>query len=227
MATGSRYFSVHALSEAATEKIGASNRSRLAQVGLVFCLIMIAVWTAQGQVNSSVSLAAMFCVLGFTLLSGYSAGELGLSQPSSGIPRILLTGALLVLLIAAAGLTLTSFGPPHPVPWNRAWQYAIWALAQEFILQSFFYIRLESVFGSSRAIWASALLFSIAHIPSPVLTGLSFIGGILFCLLFRRYRNLYPVGLVHAAIGLTIAASLPDSLLHHMRVGIGFLQYHS
>jgi hypothetical protein len=43
--------------------------------------------------------------------------------------------------------------------------------------------------------------------------------------MFRRYRNIFPLGLVHAALGLTIAASLPDSLLHHMRVGLGYLLY--
>jgi len=43
--------------------------------------------------------------------------------------------------------------------------------------------------------------------------------------MFRRYRNIFPLGLVHAALGLTIAASLPDHWLHHMRVGIGYLRY--
>jgi len=68
-------------------------------------------------------------------------------------------------------------------------------------------------------------LFAAPHVPSPLLTGLSLIGGLLFCEMFRRYRNIFPLGLIHAAIGLTIAASLPDSLLHHMRVGLGYLLY--
>jgi hypothetical protein len=55
---------------------------------------------------------------------------------------------------------------------------------------------------------------------------LSFLGGLVFCELFRRYRNIYLLGIVHAALGLTVAARLPDNLLHHMRVGIGFLTYH-
>ncbi|PYV85471.1 MAG: CAAX protease family protein, partial [Acidobacteria bacterium] len=38
-----------------------------------------------------------------------------------------------------------------------------------------------------------------------------------------RWRNLYPIGIIHAALGLTIAFSFPDRWLHHMRVGIGFL----
>jgi len=30
---------------------------------------------------------------------------------------------------------------------------------------------------------------------------------------------------VHAMLGLTIALTVPESLLHHMRVGIGYLRY--
>jgi membrane protease YdiL (CAAX protease family) len=85
---------------------------------------------------------------------------------------------------------------------------------------------LESLLGSRRAVLAAAGLFAVAHIPSPLLTLLSLLGGILFCELFRRFRNLYPLGLIHGALGLTIAASLPDRWLHHMRVGLGFLRFH-
>lgn len=127
--------------------------------------------------------------------------------------------------IIVAGSVMRSLGPAQPVPWRRAWQYAIWAMQQEFILQSFFYLRLESLLGSRRALLGAACLFSAAHLPSPLLTLLSFIGGLLFCEMFRRYRNIFPLGLVHAVLGLTIAASLPDSMLHHMRVGLGYLLY--
>jgi hypothetical protein len=43
--------------------------------------------------------------------------------------------------------------------------------------------------------------------------------------MFRRYRNIYPLAIVHAMLGLTVAITTPDSLLHHMRVGIGYLRY--
>ena len=153
------------------------NLTDLQQVGAVFALIMIAIWTPQGRVNTIVSLLAAFCIVWFT------------------------------------------------VPWKRDWQYAIWSLQQEFILQSFFFVRLESALGGRHAAVRAALLFCIAHVPSPLLTVLGFIGGLIFCELFRRYRNLYPLGVVHAVLGLTIAATLPDSLLHHMRVGLGYLLY--
>ena len=98
------------------------------------------------------------------------------------------------------------------------------AALQEFILQSFMFVRLETFLGSRRALLYSSCLFAVAHIPSPALTFLSFLGALFFCEMFRRFRNIYPLGLVHAALGLTIAASLPDSLMHHMRVGLGFLR---
>lgn len=85
------------------------------------------------------------------------------------------------------------------------------------------FMRLESVLGSRRAVFWAASLYAVAHIPNPVLTSLSFFGGLLFCEFFRRWRNLFPLGIIHGALGITIAASLPDRWLHHMRVGIGYL----
>jgi hypothetical protein len=196
------------------------------EVGLVFALIMVAVWTPQGKINTISSLLAALCILWFTVGSRYSVRELGLNQPSSGVLVMLVSATVMVATIVLAGSLIHRLGPSQPVPWRRAWQYAIWALQQEFILQSFFYVRLESLLGGRRAGWGAAFLFCVAHLPSPVLTFLSFIGGVLFCEMFRRYRNIFPLGLIHGTLGLTIAASLPDSLLHHMRVGLGYVLYH-
>ncbi|HXW93581.1 MAG TPA: CPBP family intramembrane glutamic endopeptidase [Terriglobales bacterium] len=196
----------------------------LLQIGLVFGLILVAVWTPQGRLNSAVSLAAA----GFTVVLAFrthSLEELGLSRPLAGALVILAAGALLVLLIAAAGSLTRTLGRAQPIPLHRAWQYAIWALLQQFILQSFMYLRLESVVGSRRAVLVAALLFSVAHLPNPWLVALSLAGAFFFCEMFRRYRNIFPLGLVHAALGLTIAGSFPDHWLHHMRVGIGYLRY--
>jgi membrane protease YdiL (CAAX protease family) len=201
------------------------NLSDLQQVGMVFALIMIAEWTPQGRLNTIVSLLAAFCIVWCTVRSHYSVRELGLAQPRSGAFAILAVGALVVATIVVAGALMHNLGPAQLGPWKRAWQYAIWSLQQEFILQSFFFVRLESVLGGRRAAVRAALLFCIAHIPNPLLTVLSFIGALIFCELFRRYRNLYTLGVVHAVLGLTIAASLPDSLLHHMRVGLAYLLY--
>jgi membrane protease YdiL (CAAX protease family) len=96
---------------------------------------------------------------------------------------------------------------------------------QQFILQSFFYLRLEALLGSRKAVFAAALLFATVHIPSPILALGTLVGGLFFCEMFRRFRNIFPLGLVHSILGLTMAASFSDSLLHHMRVGFGYLRF--
>src|SRR5580658_570103 len=195
------------------------------QVGLVFALIMVAVWTPPGRVNAVSNLLAGLCILWFTVRSRYSVRQLGLARPGSGAVVTVMCGAFLMVAIVVIGSAIHNLGPAQRVPWERIWKYGLWALEQQFILQSFFYVRMESLLGSRRAVWGAALLFCLAHFPSPGLTLMSFIGGLLFCEMFRRYRNIFPLGLVHAALGLTIAASLPDRLLHHMRVGLGYLLY--
>jgi hypothetical protein len=171
-------------------------------------------------------LAAAASVMLFALFGRWTWREMGLARPLAGLGTILLAGAVLSGAMVAFGAALRSFGAGSPLPWTRSWQYAIWALVQEFILQSIIFLRMEALVGSRRAVVATASLYALAHLPSPVLTILSFFGGLLFSEFFRRWRNLYPLGLIHAALGLTIAASLPDRWLHHMRVGIGYLTLH-
>jgi hypothetical protein len=213
--------------EAVAEERNESSRARnLTEIGIVFGLILAAVWTPQGRLNSFFSTSAAACVLGFAIAGPWNARDMGLAAPHRGVSKILLIGAGLCGAIWLTGQGLRFAGAGNPLPWSRSWEYAIWALVQEFIVQSVFFVRLESMFGSRRAVYYSAGLYAAAHIPSPVLAPLSFIGGIVFCELFRRYRNLFPIGVIHAALGLTIAASLPDQWLHHMRVGIGYLALH-
>jgi hypothetical protein len=200
-----------------------SHRRDLFEIAAVFLLIMAAVWTPQGPLNSFFSLSSAACVLVIACAARWNSREMGLAQPLAGAGTILLSGAALCGGIWIAGYALRSIGPSYPVPWNRAWQYAIWALVQQFILQSIFLTRLETMMTSRGAVICAASLYAAAHVPSPLLTVLSFFGGVLFCELFRRWRNIFPLGIIHAALGLMIAANLPDKWLHHMRVGIGYL----
>ncbi|MGB0043089.1 MAG: CPBP family intramembrane glutamic endopeptidase, partial [Terriglobales bacterium] len=80
-------------------------------------------------------------------------------------------------------------------------------------------------YGGPAAVWIAATLFAAVHLPNPILTTATLIGALFFCEGFRRYRSVYPLAIVHAMLGLTIALTVPESLLHHMRVGIGYLRY--
>jgi membrane protease YdiL (CAAX protease family) len=98
---------------------------------------------------------------------------------------------------------------------------------QQFILQVYVLLRfLRLGMRRTPAVALAAVLFAIAHIPNPVLVSLTLVWGTISCLLFLRYRNLYALALAHGILGMCLAVTVPNHIHHHMRVGLGYLQYH-
>ena len=106
------------------------------------------------------------------------------------------------------------------------WAYALWTFVQQFLMQCFFLLRLLRVMpGPRSAALAAAGLFALAHLPNPILAPVTLVWGFAACLLFLRYRNLYPLAMAHAIFGITIAINIPGPVIHNMRVGLGYLTY--
>jgi hypothetical protein len=61
--------------------------------------------------------------------------------------------------------------------------------------------------------------------PNWLLMLITAAGGYGAICIYRRYRNLYSLGLAHATIGFLLFMVVPDSLIHHMRVGPGWLAW--
>jgi membrane protease YdiL (CAAX protease family) len=198
------------------------------QLITAYVLMERALWSSRLALQNKWVFVTAITVVAFVVVDRPSLQRLGLGLPSS-------LGASLVLAVSFATAVILVFavrGAGGQIPANPtwpslhlAWQYVVWALVQEFMLQSFFFTRCEELFGSPTAVWTTATLFAAAHLPSPILTTFTLVGGLFFCEMFRRYRSIYPIGIVHAVLGLTLAMTMPDSLLHHMRVGIGYLRY--
>lgn len=120
----------------------------------------------------------------------------------------------------------------HPLygPWPVAAHilaYTLWALMQQFILQVYVLLRLLRL-GLRRApaIALAAILFALAHIPNPVLVPVTLAWGAVSSMLYLRWRNLYPLAFVHGVLGMCLAVCIPNAVHHHMRVGLGYLEYH-
>jgi hypothetical protein len=97
---------------------------------------------------------------------------------------------------------------------------------QQFILQSYFLLRLLRLLpGKLAPVLVAAAIFALAHLPNPILTPITLIWGAIACVLFLRYRNIYALGVAHGIMGLCVAVTVPNSLHHHMRVGLGYLRY--
>lgn len=235
MAVGSKSFPQDSVPEAITVISPPSSFSLLSarywsvclEILVVFGLLEAVMWTPRGFMHSFLIVSEVATVL-WLGLRGRSKEELGLAWPSRiGTFWILFVGGL-----AAIGIPGFAWLTGHPIPanaeWPRfqnLWPYVIWTFAQQFLLQSFFFVRVEELAGDRWAVVASTLLFTLAHLPNMALTAMTFVGALFFTETFRRYRSIYPLGVVHALLGIAIAYSFPDSVMHHMRVGLSYWHF--
>jgi len=198
----------------------------LAEPLLGFAAILLVLWlpTREQVILGPVALLAPLAVVLWRRPSVNDLG-LGLRQFVHSFWILPAAVALSVVGIALAR-SLGTFHPLHSANLAGAGGYVLWTIYQQFLLQDYFMPRLARGLTSERAITLVAFLFAAAHLPNVPLTIATLFWGAGSCLLFRRYRSVYVLGLAQGIVGLCFAVCIPDVMLHHMRVGLGFLQYH-
>jgi hypothetical protein len=200
----------------------------LVELATAYTLILAAIWTLNPW-QRVFYWAAILWIVVTTGIHRPTWRTLGLRFP--GLVRSLWVIAAAGLVAVSAAYTADRMHILHrlqgPSLLTRYWGYLIWAVMQQFLLQIYFLLRLMRLLpGKAAPIVAAAGLFSLAHLPNPVLTPVTMLWGIVACLLFLRYRNIFTLGLAHGILGICVAVVVPDSILHHMRVGIGYSRYH-
>ena len=205
-------------------------RRDLVQLCVGYVLILIVIWTPRPWQQRTYFAAAIFIIAATWLtFPGWKAMGLrfaNLARSSWIVGAALLASALSVLV---AGLVHTLHAPDGPVQFfERYAGYIVFAFVQQALLQDFFLLRLLRLMRSPRsAALVAAIIFSLAHLPNPILVVVTFAWGLVACLFFLRYRNLYPLALAHAILGITIAMTIPGPVIRNMRVGLGYLTYSS
>jgi hypothetical protein len=120
----------------------------------------------------------------------------------------------------------------HPIS-GRGWLmtfggYTVWSFVQQFLLQGYFLFRLVRLLPRREgAAVAAAGMFALAHLPNPILTPVTFLWGMVACFVFLRCRNVFPLAVAHALLGITVAITIPGPVVRNMRVGLGYLRYHA
>jgi membrane protease YdiL (CAAX protease family) len=136
-------------------------------------------------------------------------------------------GAVAAVAVLFASRLGTLHAPPNPILFlQRFAGYILFACIQQFLLQDFFFLRLLQLLKRpGTAIFAAAAIFSLAHLPNPILTVLTFVWGLAASAWFLRYRSLYTLAVAHVILGTALAVSVPGPTVHNMRVGLGYLTY--
>lgn len=105
------------------------------------------------------------------------------------------------IVLVGIGVASGSLAFP-PTFWLTLALYPIWGLAQQFALQNLLARNLMGVLSNPIAIAAAAsALFSISHYPRLDLVLLTLVAGVFFTLIYRRFPNLWAVGIAHGALG--------------------------
>ena len=201
----------------------------LFELGLTYALIMLVIWTPRPwqKVLWWFAAGAVVAIAG---LSFKGLRAMGLRRENF-LQSVWVVGAALLLAAIAVvvavqlnTLRLPNGGVAGFI--KTYWAYALWACFQQLLLQGFFLPRFLGLMKGGRA--ASLLaagLFALAHLPNPILPPVTLVWGFAACLLFLRYRNLYPLAMAHAIFGIAIAITIPGPVDHNMRVGLGYLTY--
>ena len=206
----------------------AARRRDALELGLGWGLILLVIWSPKPY-QRVLYWAPVLFIAGATWLRFEGWAAMGLRC------RNLLRSSWIVgvALLAGAGAWAAArhFGTLHRP--DGAWQffmtyvgYTIWSFVQQFLLLSFFLARFRRLLpGRYGAALAAASIFALAHLPNPVLTPLTLVWGMVSCLVFLRYRNVWTLGMAHAVLGVTVAITIPGTVTHNMRVGLGYLKY--
>jgi len=200
----------------------------LAELILGYSLIVGVIWMPDHWQRIFSPIALVLTLL-IVLAPRQGRDELGLGTRGL-IPSLWIlpaASALCALSVFAAA----KFGTLHPLykaDFTHISGYVVWTIYQQLLLQDYFMDRLLRLLSHEAAAVALAgALFAAAHLPNLVLTAATLVWGIVSCALFRRYHNLWALGLAQGLLGLCFAVCVPDALHHHLRVGLGYLRYHS
>jgi len=98
-----------------------------------------------------------------------------------------------------------------------------WALFQQYALQGFLNRRAQVAFGKGVvSVLLVAVVFAVLHLPNPVLSMLTLLGGLIWAAVYQREANLFALAASHTVASISLAIALPLTVINGLRVGFKY-----
>lgn len=227
---------------AQTPKLSSPDRAECSRVSLpitrgaaareLACLVLLVetiMWVVPLVANARPVYAGLVFVILVLLVTCHVRDRLGareLGLRFDNLPGVLrriarpLGAFVLLMVVTGSALGSLRFGPKF---FSMLATVPIWAMTQQYMLLAFSNRRLRVIFAEGRSsVLATVTLFSLLHLPNPILTLACAAGGYVWAGEYERSPNLFANALTHAIASAFLANSLPRALLKNMVVGYNY-----
>ena len=99
-----------------------------------------------------------------------------------------------------------------------------WGAAQQWVLQTVVLREAQRAWSRRAGVVIAALLFGAVHLPNPFLASITAGAALVWCWIYDRYPNVFPLAISHALGTLAILYAFDEGITGRLRIGASYLR---
>jgi hypothetical protein len=181
-----------------------------------FCAVIVYIWVFLPKFPAAVVGLIVWILVSWRIHKD-SPASLGLSAKAAR--DLALRGNVAWIALVVFAVLVTRQHLFSAMTLRSALVYFGWCLVQQVVYQSMVFRRLTESLPKTRATVLAGLLFSLVHLPNPVLVPATFVWGICASLLFSAYPSVVVLAGAQVLLSAVGVVVFPERLHHGFRIG--------